>query len=606
MSKWHVVAVHGVGDANPGQTIQALANRLPDDEAGGRQGYQLGELLLDGERYPVANAPSTEGPSFYEVNWADVRRPPVSQFGVARHMLDVILSLLDIAHRWHFKAGNEGHTGLLGVYRFLIESALLWALGYTLLARWLHLQDLEPRPTIAVGTAAAIVLLIVGLLLGGSSRTLRSAAAFWAVLVQVTAGAVALSLLETLNFVLFSTLLYGLIAVAIGLSLFLGMLQAVWRFWRRPWEAATRCGAACLPIAVLAVVGACVWAVDPGLVGKPTPQASLTMDGYELQTAHWKGADKDKEKAATYEKLTDDLRKTEERKKGLRETQIRALRLAMWHATSALISTTIAFAVLGVAVLIGVLVYALLQVRNGPSGLFAHASIRWLIGVVLPLLTVFAMAVALYDAVTFLHAPTSPYGALKTVWGDGVRDLFSENDLYQRLGVILLVLIVPVGAVVSDIFGDITFWSAKEDENLSGPNRFRVVVGERFSKLLQWLLMQDANATILIVAHSQGTVIAIDGLQKLAEQDEQDLKRIRLVTMASPLHTLYAPLFGLYEKESCAALAQLKEWKNYFREGDPIGGPINFAGCENFRPWPGGHTHYWTDNTMPWTELLRQ
>jgi len=124
MSKWHVVAVHGVGDANPGQVIHALTMHVPGREATDRPAYQMGELLIQGESYPSAKGPGPDDPTLYEVNWADIRRPQESRFGVARHILDVILSLLDIASRWHFGAREGDRTKLLGAYGFLVECAL--------------------------------------------------------------------------------------------------------------------------------------------------------------------------------------------------------------------------------------------------------------------------------------------------------------------------------------------------------------------------------------------------------------------------------------------------------------------------------------------------
>src|SRR5262249_17265960 len=142
-------------------------------------------------------------------------------------------------------------------------------------------------------------------------------------------------------------------------------------------------------------------------------------------------------------------------------------------------------------------------------------------------------------------APDEP---LKTVWGTWGRALFWDSGLYHRLGVVGLALLVPVGAIVSKVFGDITFWSAQH-EHKTEPG-FREVISARFAKLIRKLLL-DENATILVVAHSQGTVIAIEHLQNCAPTE---LSRISLITMGSPLHTLYSPLFGLYGKESCDRL----------------------------------------------------
>jgi len=574
---------------------------VPGREATDRPAYQMGELLIQGESYPSAKGPGPDDPTLYEVNWADIRRPQESRFGVARHILDVILSLLDIASRWHFGAREGDRTKLLGAYGFLVECALLWSLGYTLLARWLYLAKPDPVLTLGIGVLAAAVIVVLGWLLRDSSRALQRAGLVWALLTLATTAAIAwapLTLekyvsLET--FVLFSTFLYSWIAFAIGLTLFLGMVWAGIRYWRHPWQLATRCAAACLPIAVLAVAGACVWAIDPALIGETTDQASRAIAETAANKAYWHTA-KNSDKEDKYTHLLSKLQATEARKAELNEVQRKALRYGLWHPTSALISTTLALAALGFLVFSAALVCAMVQMRDGKSGLVANHSIRWLVGIGLPLLTIVAMGFSLYDGIFNLHLTVPPDQPLKTVWDKwDLRDLFWESGFYQRLGVVLLALLVPAGAVASDIFGDITFWSA------SGTKEFRKVVGERFMKLVNRLL-QDVDAIVIIVAHSQGTVIAVEGLQGLSKRD---LSRIRLVTMGSPLHSLYKPLFGLYGDASCGPLASLKEWRNFFRSGDPIGGEIKCRKCTNAAPWAGGHTHYWTDPRMPWSELLR-
>jgi hypothetical protein len=179
----------------------------------------------------------------------------------------------------------------------------------------------------------------------------------------------------------------------------------------------------------------------------------------------------------------------------------------------------------------------------------------------------------------------------------------------------------------------------------------RARMAERYTSLLRYVCRWRAKPedpasgydALVIVAHSQGTVITVDLLRYLRYITEQNaaleprLDRLRedaehalpihLLTMGSPVRQLYALRFPhLYEwvgyddasGPSIATMLGVKSWRNAFRSADYVGRAIWLDDAETdaaFRPFeehkpdktddcleecigPGAHTHYW-DETAP-------
>lgn len=166
----------------------------------------------------------------------------------------------------------------------------------------------------------------------------------------------------------------------------------------------------------------------------------------------------------------------------------------------------------------------------------------------------------------------------------------------------------------------------------------RARIAERFVSLLRHLC-EMGYQKIVIVAHSQGTVIAADALRYLNAVSDPALKPIadgrielRLFTMGSPLRQLYAKAFPyLYswikDEKVTAELTSpdpkaltLQQWANVYCSGDYVGRNLwipesnerlwvrsrptptaadadgNVLGCVEFCAGAGAHTHYWDMN----------
>lgn len=155
-------------------------------------------------------------------------------------------------------------------------------------------------------------------------------------------------------------------------------------------------------------------------------------------------------------------------------------------------------------------------------------------------------------------------------------------------------LLVGPFAVAMDVIADVLFYVRPEDGH---PASTRTVCRDRFRRALDFAC-QDLNGSVVVLAHSQGSVIAADVLA------ETQLP-VTLFTVGSPVSALYARFLEspsvLVKAAGSSALRG--SWANSYREGDYIGGPISLPQVENVGLGPGGHTGYWSDKRVrAWLE----
>ena len=98
---------------------------------------------------------------------------------------------------------------------------------------------------------------------------------------------------------------------------------------------------------------------------------------------------------------------------------------------------------------------------------------------------------------------------------------------------------------------------------------------------------------LVVVAHSQGTVIAADALR-----DWVNTSKVDLLTMGSPLRGLYARFFGVY---FCTLVPNVrsaaKSWVNLYRGDDYVGRRLD-GGVTDILIEGKGHEGYWTDASV--------
>ncbi|WP_316157960.1 hypothetical protein [Cupriavidus sp. BIC8F] len=197
----------------------------------------------------------------------------------------------------------------------------------------------------------------------------------------------------------------------------------------------------------------------------------------------------------------------------------------------------------------------------------------------------------------------------------------ADRDWLRSAGV-LLAAAVPVSillrarlpkaaAAILDIALDVSNW-LKERPFASNP-RGRIMC--RYIALLKEINKERAYDRIVIVAHSQGTIISAD-LFRMLQQTRQwpfptgQMPRIDLLTAGCPLRQLYLSRFPIWYGWAADADYQslgVSRWINVYRTGDYVGRDLWTAAATSLSKncttadisiGGGAHTHYF-DETAP-------
>jgi hypothetical protein len=124
----------------------------------------------------------------------------------------------------------------------------------------------------------------------------------------------------------------------------------------------------------------------------------------------------------------------------------------------------------------------------------------------------------------------------------------------------------------------------------------------RFRRVLGELLHSHQPTNLAVIAHSQGTVVAIDVLRQKEWAAALDgLATVTLVTLGTPLSHIYQYYFpeqypALADNHWQHLRASVDHWVNVFRLDDFVGTDVpggEGAWPENRHVGYGGHAHYW-------------
>lgn len=134
-------------------------------------------------------------------------------------------------------------------------------------------------------------------------------------------------------------------------------------------------------------------------------------------------------------------------------------------------------------------------------------------------------------------------------------------------------------------------------------------IEHRFEEMIEALLARGDKPNLLIVAHSQGTVITLDALmrRRWIESLLSRVESLTVITFGSPVTHVYQRYFPqLYKPFAETSLLELSQdkrvkWLNVYRIDDFVGTYIensipNFP--INVPALPGGHTDYWRADVM--------
>lgn len=134
----------------------------------------------------------------------------------------------------------------------------------------------------------------------------------------------------------------------------------------------------------------------------------------------------------------------------------------------------------------------------------------------------------------------------------------------------------------------------------------RLRVQDRLTSTLRWLVAREQAQRVVFVGHSQGSVLAIDWLR--TETAAAVLKGVKteLVTMGSPYGHIYQYYFprdfpSLEDSAYQRFHTQVARWQNLYRTDDYVGTNVESCGTGspvNIPIAPAGHTGYWSDREV--------
>jgi len=180
--------------------------------------------------------------------------------------------------------------------------------------------------------------------------------------------------------------------------------------------------------------------------------------------------------------------------------------------------------------------------------------------------------------------------------------------LFTGIGLLYVVAWKPVStglAIGKDV---LTYFrrepGKKESDDWSYPLRERIE--RRFDTVLDTMVASEKPTEIEVIAHSLGSVVAIEALRGAPEKAMLTSARLgkakrKLATMGSPYLHLLERYFSKDFEHPSETEMPLAEWLNIFRIDDFVGtgiGKLSGKRPENEFVSPGGHTGYWTDNQV--------
>ena len=168
-------------------------------------------------------------------------------------------------------------------------------------------------------------------------------------------------------------------------------------------------------------------------------------------------------------------------------------------------------------------------------------------------------------------------------------------------GAIILAGLVSVGRSFQtplhqglDLATDVTLYFRGRSWASSDPHRTDELLKTRFRSVVDDIVEAKVGQ-LVVMAHSQGTVIAVDALRGWSNGS-----RVDLLTMGSPLHGLYARFFPVHFGTLVDEVRpKVKSWVNLYRADDYVGRTLGLTHTSRDREIGGhGHEHYWTDASV--------
>jgi hypothetical protein len=521
----HVVAIHGVGNRRLGEIVKAIAVGLSHTAP---VQLTMEWRFSKGERYQSAEL---KGHPFVkcitEVNWDDISHPagwnPLQLLG---HVLANLIAMLRLATKPLITGGRA--PLFANVYGALFIYMLLWCVYPPIVVIGGYAASQLVQTVWLLGVPFALAL-ITSFLVRYDKRF--RAGYLWVIAILIAGSLIELSRKALSIMLIVTSTCYAVIQGLSGIALLFAVLEA-WMKSRtlRREERLSRLALLYLPFAIISGVGALVWTLVLLIARYALGESDLAVWSKSFLVS-----------------LPYDL---------------------------AFVETVLGSAVALCAILLTLPAYAL--IKDDRSGAKFHTSFLFVLGVIPWILGFVGLLNAAQTVEFYRGGQCAPFknwiaAPLADLLGSGsvstacpkVMAVYAWSAL--RLAPLLSWLVGPLRVFV-DTLGDVLLYL--DDKGHLGGSTVKELCQTRFRKALQWAISTNPDGGVLVLAHSQGTVISADVLAKMPANNAF------FVTLGSPISSLYWRLVG---KEAVASPSS-NAWLNIYRTGDYISGGEGIKG----------------------------
>ena len=541
-----IIAIHGVGDATPGQIPKLLVEGIAKTKKVS-VGYTQVETIVDGQEFKTLLAVDSKLPDIYEANWADVKRPDRSIFGTVTHLLRFAYGFPQIQFEWRRQTKSIVASCLasliFGIFAWTIYPVLLSIVHATVDSFWYRLTlDL------AIYLSAFVSYLMVF----KWHPVLKYCGGIWLVITLVCilflhTGFMPAKTLATYSGFVYASfqVLAGILLLFFACSLLVGWLREEKKHFFANLSFLTF---HYISFQILSMFGAVLMAISLFAIDRVGNARKIEL---------------------------------------FEEVFLKAIRYDLGF-----VEWGMAFMISAIAILIFfcALIYWLIRLVKGgwSHGFIIHRSVGVLM-IMAPLLLLVPTSVLIWSYFESFWNPKNLENRL--VSQPGIITIYQVSAL--RIVPWLALVFSPI-ATILDAMGDVGLYVIAPSKNNSNPKDqigTRVQCQERLSQLLDYVIDTNSYESICLIGHSQGSVIAYDVLKARKQND-----RLSLITMGSPISTLYKRYLD-WPADPIDV-----DWTNRYRHGDYIGGEITITKIHD-APLKklgglGGHTFYWSEEEI--------
>jgi hypothetical protein len=614
-----IIALHGVGEFAQGDVIGEIARHPVFSRSGNfrretvfAREYRFTALLDAG----TADDPR-RATRLLEINWSDVRRAMPNLLGLLRHFVTLLMALDRVGVHGAYGSVSLSarlSTGLASLW--LVEAVLVWASLVPALSALLW--QLDPGQRMATGALVGLAALYVAALVRELSTPLAVGGAAFAVLAACAGGWTCFVPQGELSFAAAAAQLHSWATLAGCTAVLLSASEILVR--HRPdggdgvrWiHRLSRIACLWLPLVMLVVlqpltVSAMLLTMNSGMrIAWGTAfAAGVPFDPLDGQrAASWIAL------ALTGTVVLGALQFRLVQSLGRNRAVLLGFGLglgllvaARWLESDAFLNCELCqqcvrtdwLGAAGLVLVLGASVTRVLfdpgELAHDPAGATWHpagAFARFWASVMLAV-----MPLVLTVTLLWLLTRAVQYGSVHST--TDASEIFLQSTKYALL---LLPLATKPFARFLDALGDVFFYLVHQ-RNLHS----RKDTLPRLWKALRLLDDGRDGCHVIVFAHSQGSVIAAGMFSRMARVLLRSRMRLTLVTVGSPVTTLYRNFLGANPGVEFAALCRTQperfRWFNLYRPADYIGGAVELDGVVNRDLLtPGDHVGYWGDREL--------